>query len=45
MLDIDDASETIDKADGFFNKLNRFIKKHPIWFIVILGSGFLYWGT
>lgn len=45
MLDLDKASSTVDKADGFFTKLNGFIKKHPIWFILILVGGFLYWGS
>jgi hypothetical protein len=45
MLDIDKGSETIDKADGFFTKLNGFIKKHPIWFIVILVGAFCWWAS
>jgi len=45
MIDLDKASNTVDKADGFFNNLNRFIRNHPIWFILILLGGFVYWGS
>jgi len=42
-MDIDKATNTVDKADGFFTRLNAFIKKHPIWFILILVIAFFWW--
>jgi hypothetical protein len=42
-VDIDKAGDTVDKASGFFDKLNAFIKRHPIWFIVIIIGGLVYW--
>jgi hypothetical protein len=34
-VDIDKAKENVEKASGFFETLNTFIKKHPIWSIII----------
>jgi hypothetical protein len=45
MLDIDKAGDTVDKADSFFTKLNGFIRKHPVWFGVIIIGGFFYWAS
>jgi hypothetical protein len=35
-MDIDKAQEKVEKASGFFDTLNAFIKKHPIWFAIIV---------
>jgi hypothetical protein len=43
MVDLDKASNTVDKADSFFTKLNGFIRKHPVWFGIIILSGLIYW--
>lgn len=34
-MDIDKAKENVEKASGFFETLNQFIKKHPIWTVII----------
>jgi hypothetical protein len=34
-VDIDKAKENVEKASSFFEVLNAFIKKHPIWTIII----------
>ena len=44
-MDINKAGEKVEQASGFFDKLNKFIKKHPIWFIVILIVAFFYWAS
>ena len=35
-VDIDKAQEKVEKASSFFDTLNAFIKKHPIWFAIIV---------
>jgi hypothetical protein len=35
-VDIDKAEEKVKAASGFFDTLNAFIKKHPIWFAIIV---------
>jgi hypothetical protein len=46
-LDIDKAQEKVEKASGFFDTLNAFIKKHPIWTAIIIAvlieGGHLSW--
>ena len=42
-MDIDKATNTVDKADGFFTRLNSFIKKHPFWFALLVIVGLGYW--
>jgi hypothetical protein len=44
-MDIEKAGDKVDQASGFFDKLNKFIKKHPIWFIVILIIALFYWAS
>ena len=44
-MDIEKAGDKVDQASGFFDKLNKFIKKHPIWFIVIIIIAFFYWAS
>lgn len=43
MIDIDKGKETVDKADNFFDRLNAFIRKHPIWFVIIILSALAWW--
>lgn len=44
---IDDAKEKVEQASSFFETLNGFIKKHPIWTFIIVGilieGGHLSW--
>jgi hypothetical protein len=47
-VDIDKAQEKVEKASGFFDTLNAFIRKHPIWSIIIAlvllsEGGYLGW--
>lgn len=46
-MDIDKAQEKVEKASGFFDTLNAFIKKHPIWTLIIIAvlveGGHLSW--
>lgn len=35
-INIDDAQEKVKKASTFFDTVNAFIKRHPIWAIIIL---------
>jgi hypothetical protein len=42
-MDLDKATNTVEKADGFFTKLNGFIRKHPIWFSLLVLVGLGYW--
>ena len=46
-VDIDKAQEKVQKASGFFDTLNAFIKKHPIWTLIIVAvlieGGHLSW--
>lgn len=47
-VDFEKAEEKVEKASGFFDTLNAFIKKHPIWSVIIaivaLGEfGYLGW--
>lgn len=47
-VDIDKAQEKVEKASGFFDTLNAFIRKHPIWSIIIVlvllsEGGYLGW--
>ena len=46
-MDIDKAQEKVEKASGFFDTLNAFIKKHPIWTLIIVAvlieGGHLSW--
>lgn len=44
-VDIDKAGEQVDKASNFFDHVNAFIKKHPIWFILLVVAGLIYWTT
>jgi hypothetical protein len=34
-MDIEKAEEKVEKASSFFDTLNSFIKKHPVWSIII----------
>lgn len=48
--DLDNAKEKVEKASGFFDTLNGFIKKHPIWAALIAITalsefGYLGWIT
>ena len=46
-VDFDKAEEKVEKASSFFTSLNAFIKKHPIWSLIILAvlieGGHLSW--
>lgn len=44
-MDIEKAGDKVEQASGFFDKVNKFIRKHPIWFIVILIIAFFYWAS
>lgn len=44
-MDIDKQTNNVKKASGFFDELNAFIKKHPVWFVIILLIGLAYWGS
>lgn len=43
-VDIDKAKDRVEKASGFFDTLNAFIKKHPIWSIIIAIVGLSEFG-
>jgi len=49
-VNIDDAKEKVEKASGFFDTLNNFIKRHPLWaigiaIVALSELGYLGWLT
>jgi hypothetical protein len=49
-VNIDDAKEKVEKASGFFDTVNSFIKRHPLWaigiaIVALSELGYLGWLT
>lgn len=44
-MDIDKQKDNVSKLSNFFDEVNKFIRKHPIWFILLILAGVVYWGS
>jgi len=45
MIDLDKATEKLDKADNFLTRLSKLLKKHWLLLILISIVSFCYWAV